>query len=210
MNRTECQTLDAQDPLAALRDQFALPPNKIYLDGNSLGVLPRATAQRVAHVIQHEWGEHLIESWNTAHWIDLPQRVGNKLAQLVGAGANELVAADSTSVNLFKVLSAALSMAAADNPQRRVILSERDNFPTDLYIAESLARERGFELVLIDAPEQIEPRLAQGDVAVLMLTQVNYRTGRLHDMAALTQAAHTSARSRSGTSRIVPAHCRCT
>jgi kynureninase len=191
MNRSDCQALDAQDPLAALRDQFALPPNKIYLDGNSLGVLPRATAQRVANVVQHEWGEHLIESWNTAHWIDLPQRIGNKLAQLVGAGANELVAADSTSVNLFKVLSAALSIAHTDNnPQRRVILSERDNFPTDLYIAESLARERGFELVLIDAPEQIEPRLAQGDVAVLMLTQVNYRTGRLHDMAALTRAAH--------------------
>ncbi len=190
MNRIDCAALDSQDPLAALRNQFALPPNKIYLDGNSLGVLPRATAQRVAEVIQHEWGEQLIESWNTAHWIDLPQRVGNKLAKLVGAGANELVAADSTSVNLFKVLSAALSIAHADNAQRRVILSERDNFPTDLYIAESLARERGFELVLIDAPEQIEPRLVQGDVAVLMLTQVNYRTGRLHDMAALTQAAH--------------------
>ena len=190
MNRTDCEHLDAQDPLAALRHQFALPPNKIYLDGNSLGVLPHATAQRVAHVIQHEWGEHLIESWNTAHWIDLPQRLGNKLAKLVGAGANELVVADSTSVNLFKALSAALSMAQADAPQRRVILSERDNFPTDLYIAESLARERGFELVLADAPEQIEPRLAQGDVAVLMLTQVNYRTGRLHDMAALTDAAH--------------------
>jgi kynureninase len=190
MNRTDCEHLDAQDPLAALRDQFALPPNKIYLDGNSLGVLPRATAQRVAEVVQREWGEHLIESWNTAHWIDLPQRIGNKLAKLVGAGANELVVADSTSVNLFKALSAALSMAKADNPQRCVILSERDNFPTDLYIAESLASERGFELVLADAPEQIEPRLAQGDVAVLMLTQVNYRTGRLHDMAALTDAAH--------------------
>jgi kynureninase len=190
MNRTDCEHLDAQDPLAALREQFALPPNKIYLDGNSLGVLPRATAQRVADVVQREWGEHLIESWNTARWIDLPQRVGNKLARLVGAGPNELVAADSTSVNLFKVLSAALSMAAADGARQRIILSERDNFPTDLYIAESLARERGFELVLIDAPEQIEPRLAQGDVAVLMLTQVNYRTGRLHDMAALTDAAH--------------------
>jgi kynureninase len=190
MNRTDCQALDAQDPLAALRDQFALPPNKIYLDGNSLGVLPRATAQRVADVVQREWGQHLIESWNTAHWIDLPQRIGNKLAKLVGAGANELVVADSTSVNLFKVLSAALSITRADHPQRRVLLSERDNFPTDLYIAESLARERGFELVLADAPEQIEPRLAQGDVAVLMLTQVNYRTGRLHDMAALTGAAH--------------------
>ncbi len=189
MNRTDCEHLDAQDPLAALRDQFALPAHKIYLDGNSLGVLPRATAQRVADVVQREWGEHLIESWNTAHWIDLPQRIGNKLAKLVGAGANELVVADSTSINLFKVLSAALSMAQADAPQRRVILSERDNFPTDLYIAESLARERGFELVLADAPEQIEPRLAKGDVAVLMLTQVNYRTGRLHDMAALTRAA---------------------
>jgi kynureninase len=155
MNRSDCRHLDAQDPLAALRDQFALPPNKIYLDGNSLGVLPRATAQRVADVVQREWGEHLIESWNTAHWIDLPQRLGNKLAKLVGAGANELVVADSPSVNLFKVLSAALSMAQADQPQRRVILSERDNFPTDLYIAESLARERGFELVLIDTPQQI-------------------------------------------------------
>ncbi len=190
MTRTDCEHLDAQDPLAALRDQFALPAHKIYLDGNSLGVLPRATAQRIADVVTQEWGEHLIESWNTAHWIDLPQRIGNKLAKLVGAGANELVVADSTSINLFKVLSAALSMAQADHPQHRVILSERDNFPTDLYIAESLARERGFELVLADAPEQIEPRLAQGDVAVLMLTQVNYRTGRLHDMAALTQAAH--------------------
>jgi kynureninase len=193
MNRSDCDHLDCEDPLARLRDQFTLPPNKIYLDGNSLGVLPRATAQRVAEVVQREWGEHRIESWNTAHWIDLPQRVGNKLARLVGAGPNELVAADSTSVNLFKVLSAALSMVqGADNAQRRVILSERDNFPTDLYIAESLARERGCELVLIDTPEQIEPRLAQGDIAVLMLTQVNYRTGRLHDMAALTDAAHNA------------------
>jgi kynureninase len=190
--RPDCQRLDAEDPLAALRDQFVLPAGKIYLDGNSLGALPKATAARVAQVVQHEWGEHLIESWNTAHWIELPQRVGNKIAQLVGAGANELVVADSTSVNLFKVLSAALTLARTDAPQRRVIVSERDNFPTDLYIAESLARERGFELVLVDAPGQIEPRLAQGDVAVLMLTQVNYRTGRLHDMAALTAAAHAA------------------
>jgi kynureninase len=190
--RPDCQRLDAEDPLAALRDHFVLPAGKIYLDGNSLGALPKATAARVAQVVQHEWGEHLIESWNTAHWIELPQRVGNKIAQLVGAGANELVVADSTSVNLFKVLSAALTLARTDAPQRRVIVSERDNFPTDLYIAESLARERGFELVLVDAPGQIEPRLAQGDVAVLMLTQVNYRTGRLHDMAALTAAAHAA------------------
>jgi kynureninase len=190
--RLDCERLDAEDPLAALRSQFVLPGGKIYLDGNSLGVLPRATAARVAQVVQHEWGEHLIESWNTAHWIELPQRVGNKIAQLVGAGPNELVVADSTSVNLFKVLSAAMTMARADAPQRRVIVSERDNFPTDLYIAEALARERGFELVLVDEPSQIEPLLARGDVAVLMLTQVNYRTGRLHDMAALTAAAHAA------------------
>jgi len=190
--RPDCERLDAEDPLAALREQFALPADKIYLDGNSLGVLPKATPARVAQVVQHEWGEHLIESWNTAHWIELPQRVGNKIAQLVGAGPNELVAADSTSVNLFKVLSAALTMVRADAPHRQAIVSERDNFPTDLYIAEALARERGFELVLVDAPEQIGPRLAQGDVAVLMLTQVNYRTGRLHDMASLTAAAHAA------------------
>jgi kynureninase len=128
-------------------------------------------------VVQREWGRHLIESWNSAHWIELPQHLGNKIAKLVGAGPNELVVADSTSVNLFKVLSAALALARAADPARRVILSERDNFPTDLYIAQSLARERGFELALADAPEAIEPRLAHGDVAVLMLTQVNYRNG---------------------------------
>jgi kynureninase len=192
MQRSDCEALDAQDPLRTLRDQFELPPNRIYLDGNSLGVLPRTAARRVAEVVQREWGQQLIESWNSANWIELPQRLGNKLARLVGAGPNELVVADSTSVNLFKVLSSALSIAHEDAPQQRVILSERDNFPTDLYIAESLARERGIDLVLVDAPQQIAPRLAQGDVAVLMLTQVNYRNGCLHDMAALTDAAHGS------------------
>jgi kynureninase len=192
MNRSDCQALDAQDPLAPLREQFALPAGTIYLDGNSLGVLPRATPARVAEVVQREWGEQLIESWNTAGWIGLPQRVGDKIARLVGVDPGQLVVADSTSVNLFKVLSAAVSIARTDAPAKRAIVSERDNFPTDLYIAETLARERGFELVLVDAPGQIAPRLAQGDVAILMLTQVNYRTGRLHDMAALTQAAHAT------------------
>jgi kynureninase len=192
MTRDDCRALDASDPLAPLRDLFALPEGRIYLDGNSLGVLPRATAARVAEVVQREWGEHLIESWNSAGWIHLPQRVGDKIARLVGADPGELVVADSTSVNLFKVLSAAASIAQADARQRRVIVSERDNFPTDLYIAETLARDRGFDLVLVDSPEQIAPRLAPGDVAILMLTQVNYRTGRLHDMAALTAAAHAA------------------
>jgi kynureninase len=190
VTRDDALARDDADPLAAHRRAFCLPEGVIYLDGNSLGALPLSTSARVREVIEREWGSGLIRSWNSARWTDLPRRVGAKIARLIGAQSHEVICADSTSINLFKVLSAALSMAQADHPQRSVILSERDNFPTDLYIAESLARERGFELVLADLPEQIEPRLAKGDVAVLMLTQVNYRTGRLHDMAALTQAAH--------------------
>jgi kynureninase len=190
MNRADCERLDAEDPLAPLRDQFSLPARKLYLDGNSLGALPRATARRVADVVQRQWGQDLIESWNRAHWIDLPQHVGNKIARLVGAGPNELVVADSTSVNLYKVLAAAMALSQGEACARRVILSERDNFPTDLYIAESATRAAGGELALVDAPEDLPARLSRGDIAVLMLTQVNYRTGRLHDMAALTRAAH--------------------
>ena len=189
--RDECLALDRADQLAPLRAQFELPPHLIYLDGNSLGVLPKATAARVQQVVQQEWGRDLIQSWNTAGWIALPQRVGNKIAQLVGAGADELVVADSTSVNLFKVLSAASKSVREDAPRRRVIVSERSNFPTDLYIAEGLCRELGWELVLLQ-PDEIGPRLQQNDVALLMLTHVNYRTGRMHDMAALSQAAHAA------------------
>ncbi len=190
LSRDAALALDAQDPLRALRDQFELPPGLIYLDGNSLGVLPRATAARVQQVVQQEWGQGLIGSWNSAGWIALPQRVGDKVARLVGAGAGQLVCADSTSVNLFKVLSAALNITQADAPQRRVILSERSNFPTDLYIAEALARERGLRLELVE-PDELPGRLGD-DVAVLMLTHVNYRTGRMHDMAALSAAAHAA------------------
>ncbi|MBZ8139542.1 kynureninase [Rubrivivax gelatinosus] len=191
MTRDDALALDATDPLAPLREQFALPPGTIYLDGNSLGVLPRATAARVAEVVTGEWGTGLIGSWNRAGWITLPQRVGDKIARLVGAAPGELVAADSTSVNLYKVLAAALDIVRADAPQRTRILSERSNFPTDLYIAEALAAERGFELVLLDTPEAI-PAALDASAAVLMLTHVNYRSGRMHDMAALTRAAHAA------------------
>ena len=187
MTRDEALALDAADALAPLREQFSLPPGLIYLDGNSLGVLPKATAARVQQVVQQEWGVDLIRSWNTAGWMELPQRVGDKIARLVGASPGELVVADSTSVNLFKVLSAALSMAQADTPKRKRIVSERSNFPTDLYIAESLARERGHELVLVEADEL--PAALDEHCAVLMLTHVNYRSGRMHDMAALSRAA---------------------
>ncbi|WP_140636401.1 kynureninase [Methylibium rhizosphaerae] len=186
--RQDCLARDAADPLRELRDLFDLPEGTIYLDGNSLGVMPRATPQRVAQVVQDEWGRDLIKSWNTAGWIHLPQRVGDKIAQLVGAGPGELVVADSTSVNLFKVLTAALRITDEDAPERNVIVSERSNFPTDLYIAEGLARSQGYELVLVE-PDEIAAHLNER-LAVLMLTQVNYRTGRVHDMAALTAAAH--------------------
>ena len=189
MNRQDCLALDAADPLRALKNQFALPPGVIYLDGNSLGVLPKATAARVQAVITEEWGTGLIRSWNSAGWIDQPGRIGNKIARLVGAGEGELVVADSTSVNLFKVLSAALRIARADSPERPVIVSERSNFPTDLYIAESLAREHGARLHLVDSVDEI-PASLNADLAVLMLTEVNYRTGYRHDMKALTAAAH--------------------
>lgn len=189
-SREQALALDAADTLAPLRAQFEIPPGVIYLDGNSLGVLPKATPARVAEVVKQEWGVGLIRSWNSAGWITLPQRVGDKIARLVGAGAGELVVADSTSVNLFKVLSAALTITQADAPQRKRIVSERSNFPTDLYIAEALARERGFELVLAEADEI--PGLLDARTAVLMLTHVNYRTGRMHDMAALTAAAHAA------------------
>ena len=130
----DCRTRDAQDPLRALRDHFALPPGVIYLDGNSLGVAPKAAAARVADVVTREWGTDLIKSWNTASWFDLPQRLGNQLAPLIGAGKDEVVCTDSTSINLYKVLSAALNIAREDSPARKRIVSERSNFPTDLYI----------------------------------------------------------------------------
>ena len=190
LTREAAAALDAADPLAPLREQFDLPDGVIYLDGNSLGVLPRATAARVQQVVKDEWGVGLIRSWNSAHWMELPARIGDKIARLIGTGAGEVVCADSTSVNLFKVLAAALTIVKADAPARKLILSERSNFPTDLYIAEALARERGFELQLADADEI--PGLLNDRTAVLMLTHVNYRTGRMHDMAALTKAAHAA------------------
>ena len=186
----DCRTLDANDPLRALRSQFQLPTGVIYLDGNSLGVLPKTTAARVNAVMTHEWGEGLIRSWNSAGWFEAPRRIGNQIARLIGAGADEVVATDSTSVNLYKVLSAALNLVRQDAPQRQTVVSERSNFPTDLYIAEALCRERGCTLKLIE-PDEISGALTP-DVAVLMLTHVNYRTGAMHDMGALTAAAHAA------------------
>ena len=186
----DCRAMDARDPLRRLRDLFVLPDGVVYLDGNSLGPLPQATAARVAAAVELEWGQGLIRSWNTAGWFELPRRVGDRIAPWIGAGAGEVVATDTTSVNLFKVLSAAARIAAADAPGRTVVLSERSNFPTDLYIAQALCEERGWTLRLVDDPGQLASSLAAGDIAVLMLTHVNYRTGHMHDMAGLTALAH--------------------
>ena len=187
--RENALALDARDPLSALRAQFSLPEGVIYLDGNSLGVLPVAAPARVAAAVQEEWGRGLIRSWNSAGWVDLPQRVGDKIGRLIGAAPGQTLAGDSTSVNVFKTLSAAITIVkAGGESQRRIIVSERSNFPTDLYIAESLARQHGFTLKLVE-PEEIPAQFGP-TLAVLMLTHVNYRTGRMHDMAALTRAAH--------------------
>ena len=184
----DCRERDAQDPLRTLRDRFALPAGQIYLDGNSLGLAPKATAARVAQVVEQEWAQDLITSWNKAGWVDLPQRLGNQFAPWVGAHRDELVFTDTTSVNLFKVLSAAACIAAEDGPARRKLLTERSNFPTDLYIAESICRQHRLELVLLEPGEIL--RALDDDVAILLLTQVNYRTGAMHDMAQITAAAH--------------------
>jgi kynureninase len=192
ITRQDCLALDAADPLALLRPLFDLDRvdsrGEIYLDGNSLGALPRATSARVRQVLQDEWSGGLIRSWNTAGWITLSARIGDKIARLIGAGPGEVAVADSTSLNLYKVLSAALAVAGRDGLRDRRILTERTNFPSDLYVADSLARQQGFAVVLADT-EEVLPQLASSP-AILLLTHVNYRTGRLHDMEAVTRAAH--------------------
>lgn len=185
--REACLRRDAADPLAPLRPAFALPEGTVYLDGNSLGALPAATAGRLRAVVTDEWGRGLIGSWNAAAWIDLPCRVGDRLAPLLGAGPGEVVVADSTSANLYKVLHVALDLARATDPARTVIVSERGNFPTDLYIAQSVADRGGATLRQVE-PEGL-PAALDASVAVLVLTHVDYRTGRKHDLAALQRAA---------------------
>lgn len=186
MTLERLKRLDASDPLAGLRELFDLPRDKVYLDGNSLGALPHAVHKRVHQLILEEWGQDLISSWNSHHWIDLPRRVGEKIAALVGAAPGQVICADSISVNLFKLLSTALSL----RPGRKVILSQQDNFPTDLYMGEGLAGLLGpgrCQLRTVSSGDILSS--LDEDVAVLMLTQVNFRDGRLHDMATITRAA---------------------
>jgi kynureninase len=185
VDRETCLSFDRQDPLATLRDEFVLPEGVIYLDGNSLGALPRQTLPHMTQVIGEEWGSGLIRSWNTAHWIQAPARIGDKIARLIGAKAGEVIVADSTSVNLFKLLAGALRV----QPGRHFILTEAANFPTDLYIAQGLIDLLGGNHALrVVGRAEIE-RSLDGSVAVVMLTHVDYASGEIHDMRRITDAA---------------------
>jgi len=185
LDRDACAALDAGDPLAPMRGRFVLDEGLIYLDGNSLGALPAATPPRLARVVGEEWGRGLIGSWNDAGWIEAPRRLGDKVAGLIGAEAGEVLVADSTSVNLFKLLAGAVRA----RPGRRVVLSHADNFPADLYVAQGLCEllDGGCELRTV-APAELAGAL-DADVAVLMVTHVDYATGAVQDMAALSAAA---------------------
>lgn len=186
LSRDDLVARDAADPLAPLRDRFDLPPGLIYLDGNSLGALPRRTAERVADVIETEWGAGLVRSWNTRDWIDAPDRVGAKIAPLIGAAAHEVIVADSTSVNLFKLVCGTLGL----RPDRRVILSEPGNFPTDLYILQGIARLLGSRVELRLRPRGELAESIDRETAVVVLTQVHYKTAERWPMAEITARAH--------------------
>ncbi|MEM1274137.1 MAG: kynureninase [Pseudomonadota bacterium] len=170
------------------RDLFHLPEGVIYLDGNSLGPLPKSAIARSQDVLQNEWGEALIRAWNSADWITLPGRVGDRIAPLIGARPGTIATGDTLSIKVYQALTAALQR----HPDRRVILSDTGNFPTDLYMAQGLIGLLGgdYELRLV-APEDVAGAI-DAHVAVVMLTHVDYRTGRLHDMAGITDLAHAA------------------
>ena len=190
--REACLQADQHDPLAGFRSRFALPEGVIYLDGNSLGPMPVTASRRAAEVITEEWGTELIRAWNTRGWFDLPAKLGDMVSPLIGGQAGETVVTDSTSINLFKAVAAALTIQEADRPGRRVIISERENFPTDLYILQGLSTfiDRGYEIKLIDDEQVHLEDLLDESVALVALSHVNYRTGLLRDMAEVTAQAH--------------------
>ena len=186
MNFQQIKDKDSDDRLAHKRDEFHLPSGRIYLNGNSLGPLPRSAKQRARELIERQWGEDLVASWNTHGWIDLPFTAGEKIAALVGAGPEQVLCCDSISINLFKLLAVCLQLQSG----RRVVLSQQDNFPTDLYAAHGLQQllgENRCELKAVGA-DQLQQCLTE-EVAVLFLTHVNFRSGKLHDMQALTRQA---------------------
>ncbi len=185
LTREEVVSWDERDSLRSFRDEFDLPAGVLYLDGNSLGALPKRTAARLQQIVAEEWGRDLIRSWNAHDWIRYPRRVGDRIARILGAAPGQVVAADSTSVNLFKLLGAALGLGGG----RTVILSDEENFPTDLYVAQ------GFSGLLGTCRLRLVPRAdlaaaIDGNVAVVMLTHVDFRTGEMHDMREITRLCH--------------------
>ena len=184
MTRDEARALDAADPLRAMRERFVLPEGVIYLDGNSLGALPKATSPQLFDTVERQWGENLITSWNKHGWIDWPQRIAARLAPVVGASPSELLIADSTSVCLFKLLASAI----AARPGRKTILTQERNFPTDFYVAQGLADMLGLHLRAVPAGSVADA--IDGDTAVVTLTHADYRTGAFHDMASINARAH--------------------
>ena len=188
LTRKDFTSLDKIDPLAKVRDEFSLPQNLIYFDGNSLGPLPKCTIHTLETMIQKEWGNGLIGSWNKENWINMPRELGNKIAPLVGAKLGEVIVVDSTSVNLFKVLTSALLL----NKNRRVIVSEAENFPSDLYILEGVNKMFGesYERHLIEEGDYEIDKYIDTSTAVVMLSHVNYKTGRISDIKRITSIAH--------------------
>jgi kynureninase len=187
VDRTDCLAADRADPLAGTRPRFTLPEGVLYLDGNSLGALQPGVTARLHRLIDHEWGQGLIRSWNDAGWAELPARVAHRLAPIVGADPDELAVADSTSTNLFKALAAARAL----RPDRTVLLTDDANFPTDIYVAHGLAQLAGDLEVRVVPTASVLDHL-DAEVAVLTLTHVDYRSGRVHDPVAMTAAAHAA------------------
>ncbi len=186
ITRDVLAAIDASDPLIRFRDKFYVPEGVLYFDGNSLGAVPKTVEGRLHKAITQEWGDGLVRSWNSAGWYEMPRRVGDTIARLIGANPDEVVVADSTSVNLFKVLAAAIKL----NPNKHFIISEPDNFPTDLYMAQGLIQLLGSDHKLLLKPAAEVMNTIDDDTAIVMLTHVNYRTGAMHDMKAITAHAH--------------------
>jgi kynureninase len=186
MTREELEELDRKDPLKLFRDEFSLPEGILYFDGNSLGALPKATPDRVNEVVAEEWGNKLVTSWNSAGWFSLPETIGNKIAQIIGADDGEVVCVDGTGLNIYKLHSVALKM----RPDRKVILMEGSNFPTDAYITQGLIEQLGqhHQIRFVEKDDILDA--ITDDVALVSLTQVHYKMGHLLDMKAITQKAH--------------------
>jgi kynureninase len=188
MSRDQCVARDAADPLRGFRDRFMIPEGIIYLDGNSLGPMPRAAANVLNRTVESEWGHDLIRSWNTAGWFDMPVRLGDRIGALIGAAPGQTLVCDTTSINLYKAIHAALGL----RPDRDVVIAEDESFPTDLYVVEGAMKSAGRALTrrLIGADGPSIEDVLDEKVAVVVLSHVNYRTGALLDMAAVTRRLH--------------------